>query len=48
MQNRSMLSSTIMPVLCYFNVEAAIDWLSNHFGFTERWRVGNHHTQTEF
>ncbi|KAA2243577.1 glyoxalase [Chitinophaga agrisoli] len=46
--NRSMPDCTIIPVLAYKDVEAAIDWLCNTFGFTERWRVGNHRAQLAF
>jgi uncharacterized glyoxalase superfamily protein PhnB len=43
--NRSMPSSTVIPVLAYADVSEAIDWLCTRFGFTERWRVGSHRAQ---
>lgn len=32
----------MIPVLVYDDVGEAIVWLCEKFGFTERWRVGNH------
>jgi uncharacterized glyoxalase superfamily protein PhnB len=46
--NRSMASCSIIPVLGYENVGKAIEWLCNNFGFTERWRAGNHRAQLDF
>ena len=46
--NRTMPPCTIIPVLGYSNVSEAIDWLCETFGFTERWRVGNHRAQLMF
>jgi uncharacterized glyoxalase superfamily protein PhnB len=43
--NRSMPSSTVIPVLAYADVGEAIVWLGEAFGFTERWRAGNHRAQ---
>jgi uncharacterized glyoxalase superfamily protein PhnB len=43
--NRSMPPSTVIPVLQYENVGEAVEWLCDTFGFTERWRVGNHRAQ---
>jgi hypothetical protein len=43
--NRSMPESTVIPVLGYDDVGEAIEWLSDPFGFTERWRAGNHRAQ---
>jgi len=43
--NRSMPSSTIIPVLVYPDVAKAVDWLCDAFGFTERLRIGNHRSQ---
>jgi uncharacterized glyoxalase superfamily protein PhnB len=40
-----MPASTVIPVLPYEDVGAAIDWLRGAFGFTERWRVGSHRAQ---
>jgi uncharacterized glyoxalase superfamily protein PhnB len=43
--NRSMPQSHVIPVLQYPDVGEAIDWLCDTFGFTIRWRVGNHRAQ---
>jgi uncharacterized glyoxalase superfamily protein PhnB len=43
--NRSMPSSTVIPVLAYDDVGDAVDWLCETFGFTERWRAGTHRAQ---
>ena len=40
--NRSMPRSTVIPVLGYPDVEKAIRWLCDAFGFTLRWQAGNH------
>jgi len=40
-----MPASTVIPVLAYEDVAAAIDWLGETFGFTERWRAGSHRAQ---
>ena len=40
-----MPASTVIPVLGYEDVGEAIDWLCRTFGFTERWRAGNHRAQ---
>ena len=37
--NRSAPASTVVPILVYEDVNAAIDWLCGAFGFTERLRV---------
>jgi uncharacterized glyoxalase superfamily protein PhnB len=36
---------TVIPELVYEDVGEAIDWLCDRFGFTERWRAGNHRAQ---
>jgi uncharacterized glyoxalase superfamily protein PhnB len=41
--NRSMPSSTVIPVLIYPDVQAASDWIIAAFGFRERLRVGEGH-----
>jgi uncharacterized glyoxalase superfamily protein PhnB len=43
--NRSMPPSTVIPVLAYEDMAAAAEWLCDTFGFTERWRAGNHRAQ---
>jgi predicted enzyme related to lactoylglutathione lyase len=44
-QNRTMPSASIIPELVYDDVLQALDWLCEKFGFTERWRVGDHRAQ---
>ncbi|WP_217605070.1 VOC family protein [Chitinophaga sp. GbtcB8] len=46
--NRTMPSCTIIPVLVYADLDKAIPWLCETFGFTERWRAGNHRAQLAF
>jgi uncharacterized glyoxalase superfamily protein PhnB len=41
--NRSIPPPTVIPVLVYPDVRAAVDWLSTAFGFVERTRVGESH-----
>lgn len=43
--NRSMPASDVIPILQYENVELAVAWLCAAFGFTLRWRAGNHRDQ---
>jgi len=43
-----MPDCTIIPVMTYDSVPEAIDWLCKCFGFTERWRVGEHRAQISF
>ncbi|WP_460530774.1 VOC family protein [Chitinimonas naiadis] len=43
--NRSMVTSTITPVLAYPNVRDAVQWLSKAFGFEERLQIGDHRAQ---
>jgi uncharacterized glyoxalase superfamily protein PhnB len=43
--NRSMPSSTVIPELVYPDVGAAVEWLCEAFGFTVRWRAGDHRAQ---
>jgi predicted enzyme related to lactoylglutathione lyase len=47
-QNRTMPSASIIPQLVYEDVLEALDWLCDKFGFTERWRVGDHRAQLSF
>jgi uncharacterized glyoxalase superfamily protein PhnB len=42
-RNRSVPPSTVIPVLSYPDVRAAVDWLSAAFGLTERVRIGEDH-----
>jgi uncharacterized glyoxalase superfamily protein PhnB len=41
--NRSIPQATVIPVLIYPDVRAAVDWLTNAFGFSERVRIGEDH-----
>ena len=36
---------TVIPELVYRDVGEAIEWLCDKFGFSERWRAGNHRAQ---
>ena len=48
MNNRSMPSSSIIPVLTCRDFDQTINWLSEMFGFRERWRAGEHRAQLSF
>jgi len=41
--NRSIPRSTVIPVLIYPDVRAAVDWLGAAFGLVERVRIGEAH-----
>ncbi len=41
--NRSIPPVTVIPVLVYPDVRAAVDWLTAVFGFAERVRIGESH-----
>jgi uncharacterized glyoxalase superfamily protein PhnB len=41
--NRSIPAATVIPVLIYPDVRAAVDWLSAAFGFVERVQIGDDH-----
>ena len=41
--NRSIPQSTVVPVLIYPDVRAAVEWLGAAFGFVERVRIGEGH-----
>ena|SRR3984957_3432636 len=41
--NRSIPRSTVIPVLIYPDVRAAVDWLGAAFGFAERVQIGEDH-----
>ncbi|MCX4878937.1 VOC family protein [Streptomyces sp. NBC_00847] len=41
--NRSIPSSTVIPVLIYPDVRAAVAWLGAAYGFEERVRIGEGH-----
>lgn len=42
-RNRSVPPATVVPVLSYPDVRAAVEWLSEAFGFVERTRIGDSH-----
>lgn len=44
----TMPDASIIPVLGYQRVPQAIEWLVTHFGFRERWRVGEHRAQMSY
>lgn len=41
--NRSIPSASVIPVLVYPDVRAAVEWLGAAFGFVERVRIGEAH-----
>ena len=41
--NRSCPQATVIPVLIYPDVRAAVAWLSGAFGFEERVKIGENH-----
>ena len=41
--NRSVPPSTVVPILVYPDVRAAVTFLTAAFGFVERTRIGEHH-----
>ena len=47
--NRSIPSAQVIPVLIYPDVRAAVAWLEEAFGFTERMKIGeDHRSQLRF
>lgn len=42
-RNRSMPSSSVIPVLIYPDVREAVGWLERAFGFAERVQIGDDH-----
>ncbi len=46
--NRTMPDATVIPELVYSDVGAACDWLCRVFGFSERWRAGDHRAQLAY
>jgi uncharacterized glyoxalase superfamily protein PhnB len=47
--NRSIPSSSVIPVLVYPDVREAVEWLQAAFGFVERVQIGeNHRSQLSF
>jgi uncharacterized glyoxalase superfamily protein PhnB len=45
LENRSIPPGPVIPELVYDDVEAAIKWLCEAFGFTVRWQAGDHRAQ---
>lgn len=41
--NRAIPPPTVVPVLIYPDVRAAVEWLTETFGFVERTRIGESH-----
>ena len=41
--NRSIPKATVVPVLIYPDVRAAVEWLGAAFGFVEHVRIGEDH-----
>jgi len=48
MRNRSAPPASVTPVLTYLNVAAAVEWLTQTFGFVEHVRIGDHRAQLGF
>ena len=48
MLNRSAPPCTVIPVIAYPDVSAAVAWLQAAFGFRVRLRIGNHRVQMWF
>jgi uncharacterized glyoxalase superfamily protein PhnB len=46
--NRTTGSATVVPELVYADVDEAIGWLCDTFGFTELWRAGGHRARLAF
>lgn len=46
--NRSIPNATIIPVLAYEDVDQAVSWLCDSFGFSVRLRIGSHRVQLLF
>ena len=48
-RNRSIPSASVIPVLVYPDVRAAVEFLQGAFGFAERVRIGeDHRSQLSF
>lgn len=48
LRNRSIPACSVIPVLGYPDLAAAVDWLTRAFGFRERLRIGDHRSQLTF
>jgi uncharacterized glyoxalase superfamily protein PhnB len=47
-ENRSVPTASVIPVLAYVDVPEAAEWLCRAFGFRERLRIGHHRAQLIF
>ena len=47
-RNRSVPAATVIPVLRYRDVRAAVAWLCDAFGFRERLQIAEHRAQLTF
>lgn len=45
MRNPSAPPQSVVPVLAYEDVRAAVEWLTHVFGFAERVQIGDHRAQ---
>ena len=45
LRNRSAPPQAVIPVVAYEDVEQAVVWLTNSFGFVEKIRIGDHRAQ---
>lgn len=45
--NQSMPAATVIPVLSYPDVNEAVRWLCEAFGFSLRLKIGNHRAQID-
>jgi uncharacterized protein (DUF952 family)/uncharacterized glyoxalase superfamily protein PhnB len=45
LDNRTMPAAVVIPQLVYPDVAGAIEWLCETFGFSVRWRAGDHRAQ---
>jgi uncharacterized glyoxalase superfamily protein PhnB len=48
MISRTTGVSSVVPELVYADVDQAVAWLSEAFGFTELWRAGGHRARMAF
>jgi uncharacterized glyoxalase superfamily protein PhnB len=46
--SRTTGSASVVPELVYPDVEQAVQWLCETFGFTELWRAGGHRARVAF
>jgi uncharacterized glyoxalase superfamily protein PhnB len=46
--SRTTGSASVVPELVYADVEEAVEWLCDAFGFTEIWRAGGHRARLAF